>query len=53
MIILGRLIYKTSYEEHKAFVRYSSLAKSSDHLRSIGLRYPEEKPYHGLSPFLS
>jgi len=24
----GRLIYKTSYEEHKAFLRYDSLAKS-------------------------
>ena len=24
----GRLIYKTSYEECKAFLRYSSLAKS-------------------------
>jgi len=29
----GRLIYKTSYEERKAFLSYDSLALSQDRLR--------------------
>jgi len=29
----GRLIYKTSYEGRKAFLRYDSLAKLQDRLR--------------------
>jgi len=37
-----RLIYRTSYEGRKAFLRYDSLAKLSDRLRQcsqISLRY--------------
>ena len=29
----GRLIYKTSYEERKDFLRYDSIAESYDRLR--------------------
>jgi len=29
----GRLIYNTSYEERKAFLKHDSLAKSYDRLR--------------------
>jgi len=38
----GRLIYKTSYEGRKAFLRYDSLAKLQDRLRQcsqISSRY--------------
>ena len=42
----GRIIYKTPYEDRRAFLRYDSLAKLQDRPRQcsqISLRYSEEK----------
>jgi len=51
-IYLRRTVYKTSYEERKAFSAYNSLAKLQNHPKhcsQISLRYSYEKFWHILN----